>query len=178
MRQHCRQLHFYPRSPCGERLSGKFGMVGVAQNFYPRSPCGERPFHTVSFKRSPYFYPRSPCGERRGYVTRRGQPFGISIHALLAESDAKPNSAQHTRTHFYPRSPCGERPLVTTHVNISDQNFYPRSPCGERRHPPKSWASPHPYFYPRSPCGERLGGHAPGLNLCTISIHALLAESD
>ena len=34
--------HFYPRSPCGERL----GVVGFGRNnnanFYPRSPCGER----------------------------------------------------------------------------------------------------------------------------------------
>ena len=28
------------------------------------------------------FYPRSPCGERRGYVTRRGQPFGKFLSTL------------------------------------------------------------------------------------------------
>ena len=33
-------------------------------------------------------------------------------------------------------------------------------------------------FYPRSPCGERLTGLGVGLYLTTISIHALLAESD
>ena len=34
-----------------------------------------------------YFYPRSPCGERPAQVGNRGQCAGISIHALLAESD-------------------------------------------------------------------------------------------
>ena len=33
------------------------------------------------------FYPRSPCGERQ-YLVRGQRPnWGISIHALLAESD-------------------------------------------------------------------------------------------
>ena len=81
------------------------------------------------------FYPRSPCGER---PCRRGIVFdgpGISIHALLAESDVacciicdRPDKFLSTlslrratgnglilkpiSSHFYPRSPCGERPLT------------------------------------------------------------------
>ena len=34
-----------------------------------------------------YFYPRSPCGERPGERASIKPIFGISIHALLAESD-------------------------------------------------------------------------------------------
>ncbi len=34
------------------------------------------------------------------------------------------------------------------------------------------------YFYPRSPCGERHSGYLDTRQLCAISIHALLAESD
>ena len=34
-----------------------------------------------------YFYPRSPCGERRVTVLGIQHKVGISIHALLAESD-------------------------------------------------------------------------------------------
>ena len=55
------------------------------------------------------FYPRSPCGERRagrGHVASRHQ---ISIHALLAESDAVPTLQPWHAANFYPRSPCGER---------------------------------------------------------------------
>ena len=35
----------------------------------------------------PDFYPRSPCGERRVTVLGIQHKVGISIHALLAESD-------------------------------------------------------------------------------------------
>ena len=35
-----------------------------------------------------YFYPRSPCGERLHLLRLRLSPKKISIHALLAESDA------------------------------------------------------------------------------------------
>ena len=55
--------------------------------FYPRSPCGERPSCFGRLKVVHYFYPRSPCGERRLLPARRGCGPGISIHALLAESD-------------------------------------------------------------------------------------------
>ena len=33
----------------------------------------------------------------------------ISIHALLAESDAHQNRINKSLPYFYPRSPCGER---------------------------------------------------------------------
>ena len=35
-------LHFYPRSPCGERRSEQYQLIKSADYFYPRSPCGER----------------------------------------------------------------------------------------------------------------------------------------
>ena len=57
-----------------------------------------------------YFYPRSPCGER---LVNGGVPsncFGISIHALLAESDCGCSGRCRYWGYFYPRSPCGERP--------------------------------------------------------------------
>ena len=80
-------------------------------DFYPRSPCGERPIKkaasstdlvflsTLSLRRATLrrpatraklsnFYPRSPCGERlNGREVFRAVK-DISIHALLAESDA------------------------------------------------------------------------------------------
>ena len=101
---------------------------------------------------------------------------------------------------FYPRSPCGERPPVRDVIQWEGMNFYPRSPCGERprlmcfwpfgrlflstlslRRATYQYLSPNfwrGYFYPRSPCGERpfcLGAKADSVS---ISIHALLAESD
>ena len=104
--------------------------------------------------------------------------FGISIHALLAESDRDKNLiTAAVLLNFYPRSPCGER-LRACPVSSPRRYFYPRSPCGERlRACPVS--SPRRYFYPRSPCGERQT-HTNKTNGGTyhISIHALLAESD
>ena len=57
------------------------------------------------------FYPRSPCGERPVGDGARERSQGISIHALLAESDSLRLELVRRLYHFYPRSPCGERPL-------------------------------------------------------------------
>ena len=57
--------------------------------FYPRSPCGERPIGPLIFSVQPHFYPRSPCGERRFSCYLDNIEISISIHALLAESDAE-----------------------------------------------------------------------------------------
>ena len=123
--------YFYPRSPCGERRHGQ-PWASKSDNFYPRSPCGERLvtnavsyncstfLSTLSLRRatnwprvmvSPtlYFYPRSPCGERRCIDARIAARNPISIHALLAESDAMLGSSIMINPDFYPRSPCGER---------------------------------------------------------------------
>ena len=168
--------NFYPRSPCGERLTAFFS-VAMAANFYPRSPCGER-------------LGAGPAGQ--------GHP-AISIHALLAESDRGKFVKRKINHHFYPRSPCGER-RTTAGTLIVTPDFYPRSPCGERLRSVMFIALKRiflstlslrratrgllhhtrqaKYFYPRSPCGER---HCHFNALCShnlISIHALLAESD
>ena len=85
----------------------------------------------------------------------RQQPAGISIHALLAESDGRITSNGTKKLNFYPRSPCGERRQSTTGRINGRIDFYPRSPCGERRD---------------QGANNRQGRQ--------ISIHALLAESD
>ena len=83
--------------------------------FYPRSPCGERPpTHSKSISCKPNFYPRSPCGERPNGGTYHEKSRIISIHALLAESDAHVYKLVLGRFYFYPRSPCGERPRSWT----------------------------------------------------------------
>ena len=66
-------------------------------------------FYSLTARRQ-YFYPRSPCGERLEVVQHRIILLGISIHALLAESDYRCGSGYQAGKHFYPRSPCGERP--------------------------------------------------------------------
>ena len=108
------------------------GLIGINTHFYPRSPCGERPCY---------------CG---------GNPaaLGISIHALLAESDLTPQV-----------------------VGVILINFYPRSPCGERRGDRKTYVRNSLFL---STLSLRRATSIPVIFLCndTISIHALLAESD
>ena len=151
---YCAFPYFYPRSPCGERRRTDRPRAGYCSHFYPRSPCGER-----------------PCGN-----AGIGTPISISIHALLAESDAMPPATAPTAVYFYPRSPCGERrglqilsasiqlflsTLSLRRATISARrearesiDFYPRSPCGERQSQ-QPCGRPTRDFYPRSPCGER-----------------------
>ena len=129
-----------------------------------------------SFSDNRHFYPRSPCGERRAL-----------------------RQLQSALRDFYPRSPCGERQCDAVESFSDNRHFYPRSPCGERR-ALRQLQSALRDFYPRSPCGERHGSRrwtyhrgeflstlslrrATCLRCCaisciTISIHALLAESD
>ena len=80
-----------------------------------------------------YFYPRSPCGERPTTLTRIAYEAYISIHALLAESDAASLFFALCYSNFYPRSPCGERLWRFYAFSLFTFYFYPRSPCGERR---------------------------------------------
>ena len=110
------------------------------------------------------------------------------------------NLGRHrSNNNFYPRSPCGERHQACS-GNQQPADFYPRSPCGERqstgikpilgkiflstlslRRATQSSAKSTPeeeYFYPRSPCGERRQVTQTCHIEISISIHALLAESD
>ena len=147
-----------------------------------------------------HFYPRSPCGERRLLQNGFLDVAAISIHALLAESDARLAAfAQHGAEDFYPRSPCGERRYslrpppargeISIHALLAESDharvgvaagavisihaLLAESDilfCMELRE--------MPIFHPRSPCGERLGQGRDLFLVHFISIHALLAESD
>ena len=191
--------NFYPRSPCGERRSQGYAAASLA-DFYPRSPCGERQaemglmdscpkfLSTLSLRRATMwvcytlkgainFYPRSPCGERLEYTPYYLNRHTISIHALLAESDASCAGGRACSPYFYPRSPCGERlccrRYLHHHVQISIHALLAESdaPLADgaqaaaaisihallaesdqrAKHKPRLIF----YFYPRSPCGER-----------------------
>ena len=116
---------------------------------------------------------------RRATVTVLGiqHRTGISIHALLAESDDVACGYWHKLHHFYPRSPCGERPGTSKGVQgqlrISIHALLAESDG--------TIVTAHTWqgdFYPRSPCGERLSNTICFESPICISIHALLAESD
>ena len=123
----------------------------------------------------------------------------ISIHALLAESDRVPETLvprqyqflstlslrratiRHKRekprqTNFYPRSPCGERPVTTVVVGPS-RDFYPRSPCGERQRA-EHHANSQQEFLSTLSLRRATASDISARRGASISIHALLAESD
>ena len=102
---------------------------------------------------------------------------GISIHALLAESDGKIPANIMLHFDFYPRSPCGERHTLEPYQHCSVQFL---STLSLRRATACTFAPAGKvgHFYPRSPCGERLTVYGDRIKTSKISIHALLAESD
>ena len=128
------------------------------------------------------FYPRSPCGERRFVRCRFWVLSNISIHALLAESDAVPLESYFlhslflstlslrratsslrinftTSPNFYPRSPCGERPVLFLFA-FSHKKFLSTLSLRRATKNSNTHESTSLHFYPRSPCGERLIGQA------------------
>ena len=191
-------IYFYPRSPCGERpialpsciVPGVF-LSTLSLRRATASRIKNREYAKISI--------HALLAESDLVVAVHAlYGCGISIHALLAESDASDGAHPFLPGNFYPRSPCGER-RAAGRWSALQSDFYPRSPCGER--PPLCpGSSSFLHFYPRSPCGERLMGTFANstralflstlslrratawklaTRLCTtISIHALLAESD
>ena len=104
----------------------------AGKDFYPRSPCGERRWTAAISRRGRWLF-LSTLSLRRATVqgTNAAIALGISIHALLAESDTLAPRYSSACCYFYPRSPCGERRCsVCRGPRLYD--FYPRSPCGER----------------------------------------------
>ena len=163
----------------------------LAESDLPRpTPCPSRGrfLSTLSLRRAtrtgyqgradrPHFYPRSPCGERPAGPDRQGAGPGISIHALLAESDRFTISAHCLDSRISIHALLAESDPFLRSDPMMRRYFYPRSPCGERLEEVSgdTWQRD---FYPRSPCGERLNELLEQSASYHISIHALLAESD
>ena len=146
-------------------------------HFYPRSPCGERPKARRRFSSQRHFYPRSPCGERQRSGQGRPRGISISIHALLAESDAAPGAITAHPAHFYPRSPCGERQYA---VHVLSNKVLFLSTLSLRRATQADRVQHHRRNISIHALLAESDVQRPKLTLLQlgISIHALLAESD
>ena len=122
--------YFYPRSPCGERQSVGYSAVRL---FIFLSTLSLRRATAQDILTALNNIFLSTLSLRRATLFRCFSSFcySISIHALLAESDAGKGPAVKGYRNFYPRSPCGERRMSSTSVTKLFY-FYPRSPCGER----------------------------------------------
>ena len=168
-------------------------------DFYPRSPCGERQIVTGSGNSLGNFYPRSPCGERRSENPETHQPYAISIHALLAESDRRCKTMITAHAKFLSTLSLRRATVDTSKDIIKTANFYPRSPCGERllRKPTAARNDKflstlslrratklltkrlcNALFLSTLSLRRATQRHLPDNTRRRISIHALLAESD
>ena len=78
------------------------------------------------------FYPRSPCGERRDASDECPVYYFISIHALLAESDAERKQRHDSLSTFLSTLSLRRATVCGRLFCYAFFNFYPRSPCGER----------------------------------------------
>ena len=123
-------------------------------NFYPRSPCGERQFLKPCRVFLCLFLSTLSLRRATGSSCLPIELSRISIHALLAESDCVIDIINNVIDNFYPRSPCGERQL---YINRTAKTIIFLSTLSLRRATRflASWSA-----------------------VLTISIHALLAESD
>ena len=170
-------LHFYPRSPCGERPINTHcqhkrqqisihALLAESDSALWLSPDKGHPFlSTLSLRRATI----------RAY--QRYFPLDISIHALLAESDGiglvflwwgvrflSTLSLRRATVHY---------DNYNLHCTISIHALLAESDQ-------RTWLSAlhNSDFYPRSPCGERQANSRAERQEQHISIHALLAESD
>ncbi len=104
--------NFNPRSPHGERRNCR--PFFVSPNIFQSTLSSRRatPSARPGIGSAPDFNPRSPHGERHRTPPKAVFPRGISIHALLTESDWQRTFLQWRHSYFNPRSPHGERPQI------------------------------------------------------------------
>ena len=193
-----RPAHFYPRSPCGERLI----TVGAGTMIL-------RFLSTLSLRRATLVHidalalfqisihallAESDFNGDHGHMSG-----DISIHALLAESDPQDLIAKELALAFLSTLSLRRATFFVFRRIASLEHFYPRSPCGERlrkiacdrflaeflstlslrratKYRPSgalAQAISIHALLAESDCGRRVG-----LPVAGISIHALLAESD
>ena len=94
-----------------------------------RATCGRR----ASLPVAGHFYPRSPCGERLNIRQIQKIENGISIHALLAESDVGLYLVTEKDIPISIHALLAESDILFGGALLCIVYFYPRSPCGERR---------------------------------------------
>ena len=90
--------------------------VALPKNFYPRSPCGERLSTLRISLTACYFYPRSPCGERLNQSRTSGLKFLFLSTLSLRRATRIFAYGRRITRNFYPRSPCGERLAKVLHL--------------------------------------------------------------
>ena len=170
-------VHFYPRSPRGERPKRPPGGGGLGEFLSTLPARGATLFcsHGSNLLFISIHAPRegSDCTAAEACPRRDD----ISIHAPREGSDTTMRAKQIYLTDFYPRSPRGER--LPQCLNFTQHTeFLSTLPARGATSSQKCGATFSAYFYPRSPRGERLEADARGGTRYTISIHAPREGSD
>ena len=149
-----RVANFYPRSPCGERLTTLHDILKLFAFLSTLSLRRATISANNNIRVRKNFYPRSPCGERQQVRKVWLGGWAISIHALLAESDLS-----HRRRNMTTG--------ISIHALLAESDPISRRP----------WASAGQFLSTLS-LRRATESVKPAFASCMISIHALLAESD
>ena len=151
----CMDILFLSTLSLRRATAPKHGVCRGGINFYPRSPCGERlsAFHSAQ----PDLRFLSTLSLRRATIRHE-------LAALVAE--------------FLSTLSLRRATIQIADIQITFADFYPRSPCGERRKQPTGQEVTKIFLSTLSLRRATVPSFRTNLSLQTISIHALLAESD
>ena len=108
-------------------------------DFNPRSPCGERPTSGGASRQTSLFQSTLSLRRATGWPYRTVRTRGISIHALLAESDSASTSRPVTPRTFQSTLSLRRATRTGSAPGRVCRYFNPRSPCGERQQIPPNW---------------------------------------
>ena len=171
-------LHFYPRSPCGERpRKSQSSRAGIRISIHALLAESDRGWCFISAFPQTFLSTLS--------LRRATQWFGLSFLNIeflstlsLRRATLCRRCCYPTAGYFYPRSPCGERLLhkpdgaplplnISIHALLAESDFWVRSFLA-------------PFFIFLSTLSLRRATHCQVREAPRkiISIHALLAESD
>ena len=169
--------YFYPRSPCGERRkSGGSTIYDLDISIHALLAESDR-------RRVDYLYAAckflSTLSLRRAtdFISPANLTYEISIHALLAESDAaRVRHERRGRISIHALLAESDRQVLV--LGQTPKHFYPRSPCGERHLHYDGDADRDVFLSTLSLRRATLIFPPVDTSSVSISIHALLAESD
>ena len=145
---------FYPRSPCGERLSALWMALNrllflstlslrratsrralgfVDPDVSIHALLAESDSWTLNINGALKVSIHALLAESDLVGVAESADTGdVSIHALLAESDARRESRQHPAGEFLSTLSLRRATIVILRKRNTPSRFYPRSPCGER----------------------------------------------
>ena len=135
-------------------------IVSPTQHFYPRSPCGERPSSKLLRVGRQEFLSTLSLRRATNRVIHRDDWYNISIHALIAESDAEKMAKRLGKS-------------ISIHALLAESDIFGSKASdvffisihallAESDHPDPARFPRATHFYPRSPCGERRHGKTTG----------------